>query len=334
MLPSLLMILLSTSVSARADCPASAEQVAIDGDAVFAAYEARDLEGVHLYASNVRRSMDCLSERLSPSQAATAHVAMALSSFLNRDNDTTQAAFRAALRADPNVALPGGVPVGHPLQQAFEAAKPDATPEPTQPMQSDPAYQLVVDGRTTTQRPTEHPAVLQAVEGQQSRHSTYLLPKSPLPSWADLDGGGASTAAVALPRPEPAPDNSGTDSSGTDSSATDSSDSTNAAVASTPAPQELKQEKKKRRGPSPGLLIASGGMALASGGLWAATLIDGNAYLDNEADALRDEYDDEDELQDAQDDLDRQYVRVNTLGYAAQGASALTGVLLVSAFVF
>lgn len=288
--------LLLAPVAARAACPSRGEDLASYAGAAQAAFAPpRDFDRVEALAAEVPGLVDCLAEPVLPAQAASAHTTVALGAFLAQSRELSLGALQAARAADPTRRLPEGmVPVGHPLQVAFaEAANRPVETAPVRPAQG---LVVVVDGLPGAPRPTNRPALLQAVRDGTVEHSTYLLPEAALPAWADAP----AEPVVALVEPTVAP-------------------------------------ARGRRGPSTGLLVAAGGMALASGGLWTAAVLD-KASLEDGYDTVNGRIAeglyDEDDRDEAQDVLDGQANRVNALGFAAQGATAATGLLLVGAFVF
>jgi hypothetical protein len=94
------------------------------------------------------------------------------------------------------------------------------------------------------------------------------------------------------------------------------------------------KDRSARKGPSKGLLWTGVGVGVASAGLWGVTVMDGLSYEAHLEDALDGDYRTQDDVDQAQGEIDSHYQRVNALGYAAQATSATAGVLLVAAFVF
>lgn len=288
---------------ARAGCPSSAavlDAMARQAETSFA--PPRDFDRVEALARELQPTVACLEAALAPAEAADAHVVAALGAFLEKDGPGTTGAFQAARLADPAYRLPEGmVPSGHPLQVSFASAAAPGTQ--ALPMRPADGLDLRVDGVPTDLRPADRPALLQATRAGALQHSVYLWPADPLPDWADAPPFVASVEDVSP----------------------------------TPGESAIDRPRRVRRGPSPGLLVAAGGAALASGGLWTATLVNRSVYQDNYEEIsgeIADGQMDEDGRLERQAYLDDQARTVNLVGYVAQGTAVASGVLLVSAFVF
>jgi hypothetical protein len=185
--------------------------------------------------------------------------------------------------------------------------------------------------------------------------SVYLFPGEPLPGWATPIEQAPVEVAVAAAPPTPASpagpagvagSKPGSDKPGSDKPGkgkpepTAAPASTSATLANAEPPKERRERQDKprdpdaRRGPSKALLFTGLGLGAASAGLWGVAMLDGMAYERHTEDALDGDYRKAQDVEDAQDEIDAHYNRVNALGYAAQAATATTGVVLVASFVF
>ena len=361
-------------LSAHAGCPSTGSTLLQTAARATAGFQARDAAAVETSVAELRQDLLCAGTVLDPAQAAAVHRAMALQSFLAGNLDGTRQAFRAARVADPLTPLPPDlVPDGHPLRMAFNEAG-SAPASATEPLGKRPGQRTWVDGREGSARPTDRPTIIQtALSSGPMVGSVYLFPGEPLPGWATpiepapavvastppASGAGPATVA-APPTPasganpatvrgsKPASDKPASDkpaapastAAGSSQAGSTQAGSTAATLASAEPPKERRERQDKardtdkRRGPSKALLFTGIGVGAASAGLWGVAVLDGLAYERHTDDALDGDYRKAEDVEDAQDEIDAHYNRVNALGYAAQAASATTGVLLVAAFVF
>ena len=145
------------SVSARA----FHQQVAA-GDT---AYADMDIEAFQQARVQARQMIPCLSEVLTPAQAAGYHRLEAFGSFLGRDHAGAVASLRAVLAAAPGYQLSADVaPEGHPLRMYFEIAE-GAQPVPGAAIAPIGDGWLTVDGATSTEWPIDRPYLTQQFDG-------------------------------------------------------------------------------------------------------------------------------------------------------------------------
>lgn len=140
----------------------------------------------------------CLAVPVDVGVAASVHEHGALRAFFDRDPAATVAAFRAARSASPGYRpAPDIAPAGGPLWQRYAAA--DGAPGPV--VSAVPRWsgaQLFVDGRPLDVRPTDRPALLQAVGPDGAVLASVMhRPEQAPPAWV---------VAPPLPAPtEPVP---------------------------------------------------------------------------------------------------------------------------------
>ncbi len=203
------MLTLLLATSALAACPdggVTVEAFNANLDAATTAFTAFDREGVNERALDAYQSVPCLTDTITPAHAEKFHLVTALQALLARDEELTVGALRATLRIEPDYAMPSalGRP-GAPLHNLFEEAR-RRPPSQTEPVGSAQGEATLVDGRKSTERPTEIPTILQRVgEGWVVLETAYLPPGEPLPEWAkpraiDLE---ASIAQRKPPSPIP-----------------------------------------------------------------------------------------------------------------------------------
>ncbi|MCK6503844.1 hypothetical protein L6R53_10660 [Myxococcota bacterium] len=336
---------------AHAGCPSTGATLLQTAAQATAGFQARDAAAVEASVAELRQDLLCAGTVLDPAQAAAVHRAMALQSFLAGNLDGTRQAFRAARAADPVSQLPTDlVPDGHPLRLAFTEAG-SAPASATEALGQRPGQRTWVDGRAGTERPTDRPAIVQAALSTGPMvGSVYLFPGEPLPGWATPIDAAPAQVAVASAPPTPAsaagPAAVGSGKPSGDKpargkpepTAAPASSSVTLATAEPPKERRERQDKPRdpdaRRGPSKALLFTGLGLGAASAGLWGVAVLDGMAYERHTEDALDGDYRKAQDVEDAQAEIDAHYNRVNALGYAAQAATATTGVVLVASFVF
>lgn len=138
------------------------------------AYVAMDLDAFHQARMKARQMVPCLSEAITPAQAAGYHRLEALGAFLGRDHAGAVAALKALVGAAPGYQLSTELaPDGHPLRLYFSIA--EGTPAaPTRTMAPLPEGWVAIDGATTTEWPVDRPYLLQSFDSGGQVESTAL----------------------------------------------------------------------------------------------------------------------------------------------------------------
>lgn len=176
----------------RTDCverASSARLVLVLEDAE-AAFARLDLEGFQAATDEAATLVPCLEATLSREQAARYHRVQGLRAWLVRDLDRSRLAFLAARAIQPDWRFPVElVPEDHPTREAYMALPLEELV--TAPVDVPDGARLVVDGRVSTLRPVNLPAVLQLQDELGGlRWSVYAGPGEALPDWPqDLAAG-------------------------------------------------------------------------------------------------------------------------------------------------
>lgn len=169
------------------------------------AFAALDTEGFARSAAAAHETLRCLGEAVSPAAVVELHRTDAIEAFTLQDAERTRAAFQAVLATKPDWTFPdalGGE--GHPLRKHFEEAS-KRPPSLMSPF-DDALLTVYVNGRPSSERPANIPAVVQAATADgRVLWSGYIRAGMPLPDFAEL----AKEAGVVSPVPEgpdPAPE--------------------------------------------------------------------------------------------------------------------------------
>ena len=129
-----------------------------------AAYSQMDLEGFQAARQQARKMVPCLSEPISPAQAAGFHRLEAMGEFLARNHAGAVAALRALAAAAPGYALSEELaPQGHPLAMYYEIALGTVSVPPA-PIPAEEGRWIHIDGTATTERPVDRPYLFQSFE--------------------------------------------------------------------------------------------------------------------------------------------------------------------------
>lgn len=152
----------------------------------FASMEVEDFERSFREAE---RAIPCLSETLTPEQAATWHRTSALRWFVLQNLENTVAAYSSALERDPDFRLPYKIaPDGHPLADAYETARNrGGLATFLLPAPADAA--LIIDGSESLERPLHRPAILQFVSDRDETviWTRLIEPEDVVPGWTIAD---------------------------------------------------------------------------------------------------------------------------------------------------
>ena len=121
---ALLVLIVHRAPTAAAACPAPAASLETARAAAEEAYEGMDAGAFAAARDVAREALGCQDARVAPPLAAVYHRLEALDAYLSRDHDRARAAFRAALSADPETALPLSLaPEANPLRALFDEAR-------------------------------------------------------------------------------------------------------------------------------------------------------------------------------------------------------------------
>lgn len=186
--------LLLGSASARATCPARAQDVGavvLDAERAFAAMDAAGFDHA---AERLQVQLGCLSEPLRPPEVALVHRALALAAFRAGDHPGVRAALLAMHETDPALRLPVTLaPVGGPLAHLESEAL--ALPASAR-IPHGLALNVEVDGRREDSLPADRPAVVVVLGSEGQVHWSGLVPAGDTRMlWAaDVHGPAASPA--------------------------------------------------------------------------------------------------------------------------------------------
>lgn len=173
----MLVLLVSAAGACQAVSAASLE------DRLSAAEQAILLLDIGAFVTatdQLRESVTCVDDVLSPDLVARLHRVEGFRRFGDRDPDAVYA-FAAARAVEPDWELPEELaPIGSPLRTNVFAVEPsgahEKVPEPA-------AGELWIDGRPSRERPEGRPAVVQLVEGSFPRWTVYREADEPLPTY-------------------------------------------------------------------------------------------------------------------------------------------------------
>lgn len=132
------------------------------GDAAFAEL---DDEGFNAALARSLEMVPCLSDPVTPGQAALFHKLHALGAFVERDDAGAVSHFRSVVASAPGYKLPESLaPEGHPLRTHFAVAEGSTpVPEPLLPVPRDGVVHI--DGRRSTTAPLDRPFLYQRLDG-------------------------------------------------------------------------------------------------------------------------------------------------------------------------
>jgi hypothetical protein len=171
------------------------------------AYSDLDLDAFRDAIYDVRLVVPCLSEALTPHDAAEVHRFEGLLGFVERDPDRSARAFAAARAIEPMYRFPESlVPAGNGALVDYSAIDPDSGARDRVPAPLD--GRILFDGEPEALRPSDFPTLVQLVDGRGVVTATvYLWPGEALPPYAprpivsesvDDDHRSASSAVGAL----------------------------------------------------------------------------------------------------------------------------------------
>jgi hypothetical protein len=168
--PLLALLLIAPS---QAACPARAGDLFALAASAVSAYEHLDVARFQALAAEVRTSVPCLVEPVSPEAAAEVHLVFALEAWTRREEERVDEALRALLALqpgyEPSVIL---APQGSGLAGAFERARGEGSGAAS-PV---PGRVLTVDGRPDAGLPRARAALVQYTDSAGALQSRYAWP--------------------------------------------------------------------------------------------------------------------------------------------------------------
>jgi len=182
-------LLLSLALqTARAECPATTDELQEHLDDAIEGYVKLDQHAFGDARDAGREALTCITTPLDPDLAGAYHRMEGLNGLVSQDDRRTLDSFRASVAVDPGWQMSDDVaPPGHPLREAYEAAR-LAPPSDRVAVSVPRCASVYVDGVRTTARPRDRPAVLQVVDKDDGAvvWSRYLTPPSEPPSWSSV----------------------------------------------------------------------------------------------------------------------------------------------------
>lgn len=180
----LLALSLSSPVHARCDQPtqlAELREAYTRGEQAFAEL---DLAALNAADEVARGTLECLSEPITPSDAAAFHRLMGLTAFANLDRERVSSEFHAARKLEPGYSFPPELaPEGHPLLEAYARAVLLDEGELVTPFPPVGGY-VTVGGVRGAPRASASPAVVQVFDSSGAVLETlYVGPGDRLPEW-------------------------------------------------------------------------------------------------------------------------------------------------------
>ncbi len=201
----MLPLLLALLTPARAcEVPATRAQLA---DALARGEEAwamLDRRAFDVAWADARTHLACLAEPVHPEEARSAHLVEAYACALERDDAAARAAFRSILAVDPTWQLPvAAAPPTHRLRLSFVAAQGDAR-DPRRPVHAPPGGTILVDGLPSGDVPLLRPVIVQALDaGGRVLASGLLEPGAPAPGDVAPYVAALRVEPSVVPLPEP-----------------------------------------------------------------------------------------------------------------------------------
>ena len=189
-----LSLLWATSASAVCPDDVSSDALAQHLSRAEQAWTALDGAGFSGALDDITFLLPCLTEPVSPNQAARTHRAFALQAFGDGQERSASAAFRAGHAASPAAGSPEALlPSGHAALTLYENSRAAVEYSPLDP---EPIRPLLFDGTAGVQRPLDVPTVAQVLgEDGSVQHTRYVNPGQQLPAYD----------AVAPTKPTPLP---------------------------------------------------------------------------------------------------------------------------------
>ncbi len=159
-----LMVVLSMASTAQAgELGPDLEDLQRDISRALDAYAVMDTDAFFAAQRDARTVVGDLTTLLEPEDVASFHGVSGLAAFLTEDDEGTEAAFSAAIAADPSWRLPDRVAPGNSVLVEIQdqaAARPAG---PRSPLVNHDGFVIMIDGEPSLERPSDRPCVLQLV---------------------------------------------------------------------------------------------------------------------------------------------------------------------------
>lgn len=180
--------------------PATAAEVVDHAELAVLAYVGLDEAGLRAELELLEASITCLDELMLPADVAAHHRALALGAFVRGDEVAALAAYRAALRIQPQFKLSTSLaPPGGPIADLYSSAGLWSPPEPYA-LPDTAEGTVYVDGVQALEAPGDLPALVQVVRPDGSVHwSQVIRGPDQLPGWFAI-----TKPPIELPAPAPA----------------------------------------------------------------------------------------------------------------------------------
>jgi hypothetical protein len=195
---ALAALLLAAPFAHAADCPTAVKAAALQAelDAAEAAFGRADIDAFVASVGDARGAIECLGDRVPTSMAAQLHRIEGLAMFVEDAADRSELAFAAARRLEPSYRFPTSiVPAGNPVLEQYQARD---TASKMEPLPAPLEGEALLDGRSSLERPTELPALIQVLADGSPTTTRYLWPGDALPYEAAPTSGGSGPSPRTL----------------------------------------------------------------------------------------------------------------------------------------
>jgi hypothetical protein len=187
MLNRLLVLLAAALVApaAHAACasPSTNAQLVAEMDRATELFGKLEVDGFQDASKKASTLLECLSEPVSRSTAASFHRVRGLALFLDRDSPAARRSFAAARAIEPAYTFPTDiVPTGNPILDDYTAV--DASEGQTETIPEPKIGSVRVDGSGSLSRSKSVPAIIQLLDGRGAvAHTVLLQPDAALPDF-------------------------------------------------------------------------------------------------------------------------------------------------------
>lgn len=181
----LIAVLCSSTASWAGEGEADLEDLQHELERALDAYAIMDTDAFFAAHRDARSAVGDLRTLLEPEDVADFHGVTGLAAFLTEDDEGTEAAFAAALAADPSWQLPARVAPADSVLVELQAQAAARSSNPRSPLVNHDDFVLMVDGEPSLERPADRPCVLQVItEDWEVLWSGALGPADELPAAA------------------------------------------------------------------------------------------------------------------------------------------------------
>jgi hypothetical protein len=183
MLPLLLSLAAARAADTACAGPASSADLVSGIQLAADAYSDLDLAAFRDAVYGMRLVVPCLTEPLTPHDAAEVHRFEGLLGFVERDPDRASRAFAAARAIEPNYRFPESmVPAGNGALADYSAIDPDSGARDRVPLPLE--GRILFDGQPAPERPRDFPTVVQLIDPAGGVTDTaYLWPTDAMPPY-------------------------------------------------------------------------------------------------------------------------------------------------------